>query len=121
VILPDAFLALDYMLARARTLLEGLIVRPERMREILDSSHGLVYSQRVLLGLVEGGLTREAAYAVVQRNAMRAWDEARPLGDLLAEDPEVTAVIPPEELEALLDPSWYTRHVPELMERVAAL
>jgi adenylosuccinate lyase len=121
VILPDAFLALDYMLARARTLLEGLVVRPERMREILDSSHGLVYSQRVLLGLVEGGLTREAAYALVQRNAMRAWEEGRPLGDLLAEDPEVTAVIPPEELEALLDPSWYIRHVPELMERVAAL
>ncbi|HEX2507315.1 MAG TPA: adenylosuccinate lyase [Miltoncostaeaceae bacterium] len=121
VILPDAFLALDYMLARARTLLEGLVVRPERMREILDSSHGLVYSQRVLLGLVEGGLTREAAYALVQRNAMRAWEEGRPLGDLLAEDAEVTAVIPPEELEALLDPSWYIRHVPELMERVAAL
>jgi adenylosuccinate lyase len=121
VILPDAFLALDYMLAQARTLLEGLVVRPERMREILDSSHGLVYSQRVLLGLVEGGLTREAAYALVQRNAMRAWEEGRPLGDLLAEDPEVTAVIPPEELEALLDPSWYIRHVPELMERVAAL
>ena len=121
VILPDATLALDYMLARARTLLEGLVVQPERMREILESSHGLVYSQRVLLGLVEGGLAREAAYALVQRNAMRAWEEGRPLGDLLAEDPEVTAVIPPEELEALLDPDWYTRHVPELMERVAAL
>ena len=80
VILPDAFLALDYMLARARTLLEGLVVRPERMREVLESSHGLVYSQRVLLGLVERGLTREAAYALVQRNAMRAWDEGRPAG-----------------------------------------
>ena len=121
VILPDAFLALDYMLARARTLLEGLVVRPERMREVLESSHGLVYSQRVLLGLVERGLTREAAYALVQRSAMRAWDEGRPLGELLAADPEVAAVISPEELQALLDPSWYTRHVPALMERVAAL
>ena len=121
VILPDAFLALDYMLARSRTLLEGLVVHPERMRAILNSSHGLVYSQRVLLALVEGGLTREQAYALVQRSAMRAWEEDRPLADLLSEDAEVTAVIPRDELRALLDPSWYTRHVPAIMDRVAAL
>jgi adenylosuccinate lyase len=121
VILPDAFLALDYMLARARSLMQGLVVRPDRMREVLDSSHGLVYSQRVLLGLVERGLTRERAYAIVQRNAMRAWDEGRDLGDLLAEDPEAAERIDPGDLRALLDPSWYTRHVPEVMERVAAL
>ena len=121
IILPDAFLALDYMLARSRTLVEGLVVRPDRMLAVLESSHGLVFSQRVLLGLVERGLTREQAYALVQRNAMRAWDESRPLGELLAADPEVTAVLPPAELEALLDPTWYTRHVPELLERVAAL
>ena len=90
IILPDAFLALDYMLARARTLVEGLVVHPERMREVLESSHGLVYSQRVLLGLVEAGLSREDAYALVQRNALRAWDEGRPLGELLAADPDVT-------------------------------
>ena len=121
IILPDAFLALDYMLARSRTLVEGLVVRPERMREVLESSHGLVYSQRVLLGLVESGLTREDAYALVQRNAMRAWDEGRPLGELLAGDPEVTERLDAGALEALLDPAWYTRHVPEVMERVAAL
>ena len=90
IILPDAFLALDYMLARSRTLVEGLVVRPDRMREVLESSHGLVYSQRVLLGLVERGLSREDAYALVQRNALRAWDEGRPLGELLAGDPDVT-------------------------------
>ncbi len=121
IVLPDAFLALDYMLARTRALMEGLTVRPERMREVLDSSHGLVYSQRVLLGLVEAGLTREDAYAMVQRNAMRAWDEGRPLGELLEADPEVAARLRPEEVRALMDPSWYTRHVPEVMERVAAL
>ena len=120
VILPDAFLALDYMLARARTLLEGLVVHPERMRAVLESSHGLVYSQRVLLGLVERGLTREEAYALVQRNAMRAWDEGRPLARRCwRTTPDVTAVIARDELRALLDPSWYTRHVPALMERVA--
>ena len=121
IVLPDAFLALDYMLSRTRTLVEGLVVRPERMLAVLESSHGLVYSQRVLLGLVERGLTREQAYALVQRNAMRAWDEERPLGELLSGDPEVTAVLPAEDLAELLDPTWYTRHVPELMQRVAAL
>jgi adenylosuccinate lyase len=121
IILPDAFLALDYMLAKARTLIEDLVVRPERMLAVLESSHGLVYSQRVLLGLVESGLTREEAYALVQRNAMRAWDEGRPLGELLEGDPEVAGRLPAERLRALMDPSWYTRHVPELMERVSAL
>jgi adenylosuccinate lyase len=121
IILPDAFLALDYMLARTRSLMENLVVRPERMREVLDASHGLVYSQRVLLGLVERGLTREEAYAIVQRNALRAWDERRELGELLAVDPEVGALLSAQELEALLDPAWYTRHVPEVMTRVAAL
>ena len=121
IILPDAFLALDYMLARARALMEGLVVRPDRMLEVLESSHGLVDSQRVLRGLVERGLTREQAYAIVQRNALRAWDEGRPLGDLLAADPEVGALLSEQELGALLDPAWYTRHVPEVMTRVAAL
>jgi len=121
IILPDAFLALDYALSRTRTLVEGLVVRPDRMLAVLESSHGLVYSQRVLLGLVERGLTREQAYALVQRNAMRAWDEECPLGELLAQDAEVTAVLPAEDLAELLDPAWYTRHVPELMQRVAAL
>jgi adenylosuccinate lyase len=121
IILPDAFLALDYMLARTRSLMEGLVVRPDRMLEMLESSHGLVYSQRVLLGLVERGLTREQAYAIVQRNALRAWDEGRQLGDLLAADPEVSELLSEQELGALLDPAWYTRHVPEVMTRVAAL
>ena len=121
IILPDAFLALDYMLHKSRTLMEGLVVKPERMLAVLESSHGLVFSQRVLLGLVERGLTREQAYALVQRNAMKAWDEGRRLGDLLVADPEVTAVISTGDIEALLDPTWYTRHVPEVMQRVAAL
>ena len=121
-ILPDAFLALDYMLSRARTLVEGLVVRPERMREVLESSHGLVYSQRVLLGLVERGLTREEAYALVQRNAMRAWDEGRPPGRAAGGRPGGDrGDLAPRSWQALLDPAWYTRHVPELMERVAAL
>jgi adenylosuccinate lyase len=121
VILPDAFLALDYMLAKARELLEGLVVRPERMLAVLNGSHGLVYSQRVLLELVERGLSREDAYAIVQQNAMRAWDEDRPLRDLLAGDERVAALVGAAELDGLFDPAWHTRHLGAVMERVAAL
>ncbi len=121
VILPDAFLALDYMLARTRSLVEGLVVHTDRMGEIVESSHGLVFSQRVLLGLVERGITREDAYVLVQRNAMRAWDERRHLRDLLAADADVTALMDAEAIAGLFDPAWYTRHVDELMARVEAL
>ena len=86
IVFPDAFLAVDYMLDRFAWLVEGLVVRAERMRENLDSSHGLYFSQRLLLALVESGLARDEAYRLVQRHAMRAWDEgldfpdARPRG-----------------------------------------
>ena len=120
VILPDATILLDYLLATARHLVEGLVVSPERMRAVLDSSHGLVYSQRVLLGLVERGLTREDAYALVQRNAMRAWDEHRPLRELLVDDEQVMGVIAPDELDVLMDPSWYVRHAGEVIDRLGA-
>jgi adenylosuccinate lyase len=121
IILPDSFLALDYMLATTRRLMEGLVVRADRMRDVLGSSGGLVYSQRVLLALVESGLTREEAYAVVQRNAMKAWDEERSLADLLAADPEVSRRLDSERLGELFDPAWYARHAATVMERVEAL
>jgi adenylosuccinate lyase len=121
VVLPDAFCLLDYLLARSRALVEGLVVHPERMLHNLRSSGGLVYSQRVLLGLVESGLSREDAYALVQGAAMRVWSEGGELRDLLAADPRVTERLDPAALEALFDPGWYVRHVPEVMERVAAL
>jgi adenylosuccinate lyase len=121
VALPDAHLVLDYMLATTRALVEGLVVHPDRMRETLQASRGLVYSQRVLLGLVERGLTRDDAYALVQRSAMRAWDEGLELRDLLAAEPEVAAVMPAEELDALFDARWYARNLDPIWERVAAL
>jgi adenylosuccinate lyase len=120
VILPDATILLDYLLATTRRLVEGLVVSPERMQAVLDSSHGLVYSQRVLLGLVERGLTREAAYALVQRNAMRAWDEHRPLRELLTTDEAVMKVIGPDDLDLLMDPAWYVRHADEVFARLVA-
>jgi adenylosuccinate lyase len=91
------------------------------MREVLGSSSGLVYSQRVLLGLVEAGVSREDAYAVVQENAMRAWETGTPLRELLAADRRASSLLSDVQLDELFDPSWHTRHLERVMERVAAL
>ena len=77
VVIPDSFLALDYMLDRFAWIVEGLVVHPERMRRNLESSHGLVFSHRLLLALVDAGLARDEAYRLVQGHAMRAWEEER--------------------------------------------
>ncbi len=121
VILPDSYTLLDYLLATSTRLIDGLVVRADRMQQVLDSSYGLVFSQRVLLGLVEEGLTREQAYAAVQRNAMTAWDTGQRLEDLLAADPDVAGAIDRDRLSALFDPAHHLRHMDDLMERVAAL
>src|SRR4029077_6598084 len=89
IVIPDSFLALDYMLDRFAWLVEGLVVRPERMRRNLESSHGLFFSQRVLLALVEAGRPRYDAYVRVQQSAMRAWEEERPFRDIVSADPEL--------------------------------
>ena len=83
VVIPDAFLALDYMLDRFRWIVDGLVVYPERMERNLWASHGLFFSHRLLLALVESGLERDEAYRLVQRNAMRAWDEERDFRELV--------------------------------------
>ena len=121
VVLPDAFLALDYMLDRFAWLVEGLVVRPERMRRNLESSHGLFFSQRVLLALVAGGLGRDEAYRLVQRNAMRAWDEERDFRSLVEADPEVTAVLDRTALDDAFDLGSYTRHVDAVFDRLRTL
>jgi len=121
VILPDSYTLMDYLLATTTKLVDGLVIRPDRMQQVLDSSYGLVFSQRVLLGLVEEGLTREEAYAAVQRNAMTAWDTGQPLKDLLAADPDVQGKIDPARLDAMFDPSHHLRHLDEVFERVEAL
>ena len=118
VILPDSTILLDFLLHRMIGILEGLQVYPERMKENLERSHGLIYSQRVLGKLLEKGLARQAAYEVVQRVAMRAWREQRSFGELLALDPEVSARLSAEELKACFDPSWYLRNVDAIYERL---
>ncbi len=118
VVLPDAFLAVDYMLDRFRWLVDGLVVRPERMRRNLDASHGLYFSQRLLLALVDSGLPRADAYRLVQRSAMRAWDEERSFRELVAADPEVAGRV---DLDAVFDAAAYTRHADAVFERLHAL
>jgi adenylosuccinate lyase len=122
VILPDATIVLDYMLVRMAGLVEGLVVRGERMRENIERGLGLHASSRVLGALVEkGGMTREAAYAVVQRAALRAADERTSLRDLLALDPEVARRISLAELDSTFDDAAFLRHVPAVIARLDSL
>jgi adenylosuccinate lyase len=118
VILPDVTIVLDYLLAQMARILTGLVVDPDRMRQNLDRSYGLVYSQRVLLALGEAGLARQAAYELVQRSAMRAWRERRAFSACLEEEPEVTARLDPGQLKACFDPAWYLRHVDAVFQRL---
>jgi adenylosuccinate lyase len=118
VVVPDAFLALDYMLDRFTWLIEGLVVRDERMRRNLEASHSLFFSQRVLLALVESGLPRDDAYRLVQRNAMRAWDEELDFRELVRADDEIAGRV---DLDAVFDLDAYTRHVDTVFARLHAL
>jgi adenylosuccinate lyase len=118
IVLPDAFLAVDYMLDRFAWLVEGLLVRPERMRENLDAGHRLYFSQRLLLALVEANLSRDDAYRLVQRHAMRAWDEGLDFPELVRADAEVAGRV---DLEAVFDLDAYTHHVDVVFERLRAL
>ena len=111
VIFPDAFLALDYIVQLFTGVMDGLDVFPERMKENLESTHGLVYSGRVLTALLEKGMKRQDAYEVVQRNAKRVWADRLSLYELLAADPEVTERLGEAELSDLFDYSWHLRYI----------
>jgi len=103
VIVPDAFLALDYMLDKFSWIIEGLVVYPERMERNLWDSHGLFFSHRLLLALIESGLDRSDAYRLVQRNAMQAWDEERDFRDLVRSDSEITSHLDAAALIGVFD------------------
>jgi adenylosuccinate lyase len=118
VVLPDSFLALDYMLDRLAWIVEGLEVRTERMRRNLESGHWLFFSQRVLLALVESGLERDAAYRLVQACALRAHEEEQDFRELVRADNEIAGRV---DLDTVFDLTWYTRHVDTIFERLAAL
>ena len=119
--MPDAFLALDYMLDRFAWLVEGLVVRPERMQRNLEASHGLFFSQRLLLSLVESGLERSEAYELVQRNAMRAWEEEQDFPTLVRSDSAISAQLDAEALDAVFELEAYMRHLDVVFDRLSAL
>jgi len=117
IILPDSCLVLDYILNIFIYVMNGLQVYPERMKENMELTKGLVFSQRVMLALIEKGLSREKAYKLVQRNAMRSWKERVSFLSLLRDDPDVTGSLPEPELESIFDYGYFLRHVDETFER----
>jgi adenylosuccinate lyase len=118
VVIPDSFLAVDYMLDRFAWLIDGLVVHAERMRENVERGRGLHFSQRLLLALVESGLARDDAYRRVQRHATRAWEEGVDFEALVRADPEIAARVDPD---AAFDPTAYTRHVDTIFDRLRSL
>ena len=118
IVFPDATLVLDYILTIFTGVMERLTVYPEHMKENLDRSFGLVFSQRVLLALIETGLSRQDAYKVVQRNAMIAWKEHKQFLDLLLADPDVTARVAGADLRALFDYGWYLTNIGATFDRL---
>lgn len=118
VVLPDSSIALDYILQKATSLIDGLVVYPERMRENLDATRGLVFSGQLLLALTQKGSARELAYESVQRNAMKAWDENQDFGELVKSDPEINTILSPEEIKRVFSLDTYLRNVETIFTRV---
>ncbi len=118
VVLPDACTVLDYMLDLFAYIVRGLQVYPDRMKENMEASYGLVFSQRVMLALIDKGMTRQDAYKVVQANAMKSWEARTPYLDFLLDDERVTSKLSRDELASLFDYGWYLRHVDASFERI---
>jgi adenylosuccinate lyase len=105
------------MLEKMIYVMRNLAVYPENMKKNLEETRGLIYSQRVLLALVAKGVSREDAYKIVQRDALKVWDGTEDFRVLLEKDPEVTEVLKPDELAPLFDAAYYLRHVDEIFSR----
>jgi adenylosuccinate lyase len=118
VVLPDSFLAIDYMLDRFAWLVEGLVVRPERMRANIDAGNGLFFSQRLLTALVESGMPRDAAYRHVQSHAMRAWEEGLDLRELARADADLATRV---DLDGVFALDAFTAHVQTVFDRLREL
>ncbi len=118
IILPDACLLVDYCLSLFASIIKGLQVFPQRMKKNMELTKGLVFSQRVMLALIDKGLSRQKAYELVQRNAMKSWKENKGFLNLLKADAEVAEILPQPELEPLFDYQYYLRHVDEIFERL---
>lgn len=118
IIFPESFTLTDYMLRLFTRIMDELVVFPERMRENLESTHGLVASQRVLLALTEHGMARQDAYKIVQNGAMESWATGEPLQNILGRDAMVTELLAPDELAALFDPGYHLAHIDTAFARL---
>ena len=121
MIIPDAHIALDFMLARLEQVLDGLTVFPENMKRNLDKMNGLVFSQKVLPRLIDAGLGRLEAYDLVQRNAMKTWKDGRPLREHLVGDPDVSKRLSAKELDACFSLEPYGASAREILKRGGCL
>ncbi|MEI6315315.1 MAG: adenylosuccinate lyase, partial [Syntrophus sp. (in: bacteria)] len=115
---PDATILLDFMLSRFTGMIEKLVVYPERMLKNLNMTHGVIFSQMVLLKMIDKGMSREDAYAVVQRLAMRSWEEGREFKTLLSEDDQAKNYLGPDELDAVFHTDNFLGKVAFIFKRV---
>ena len=118
VVLPDSSIAVDYMLQKMASLIDGLVVNPERMLENLNATHGLVYSGQLLLALTQAGVARETAYEWVQRNAMKSWEEGSDFQLLIGADKDISAHLSRDQLAQVFSVDAYLRNVDLIFERV---
>ncbi len=118
IVLPDSSAALDYILVKTTSLLDGLVVFPENMIKNLNATRGLVFSGQLLLALTERGVSREEAYAWTQRNAMKVWDEGGEYRELVVNDPDISKTLSTSEIDAVFDVKHYLRNVEKVFERV---
>jgi adenylosuccinate lyase len=118
IILPDSCLVVDYILSLFTSVMQGLQVYPQRMKRNIALTKGLVFSQRVMLALINKGLSRQKAYELVQRSAMKAWKGNKSFLNLLKADPEVSAILSGKELEPLFDYQYYLRYIDDVFKRL---
>ena len=118
IVLPDSSAALDYILVKMASLLDGLVVFPENMIKNLNATRGLVFSGQLLLALTERGVSREEAYAWTQRNAMKVWDEGGEYRELVVNDPDISKTLSTSEIDAVFDVKHYLRNVEKVFKRV---
>jgi len=118
VVLPDSSIALDYMLHKANSLIDGLLVHPERMLENIQATRGLVFSGQLLLALTQKGVARETAYEWVQRNAMKVWDENKNFRELLASDADISGQLSAREIDGVFNLDTYLRNIDKIFARV---
>ena len=118
VVLPDSSIATDYMLQKMASLVDGLVVYPDRMRENLQATRGSIFSGQLLLALTQAGASREDAYEWVQRNAMSAWDEGGELRTLVLKDKDITALLSAEQIDRVFSLDTYLRNVNQIFARV---